>query len=329
MFSFLLSFTLLAIVSAIGDAEARNSFEEFKLAFPKNYASIGEQERKYQTFKDNLDFIKNFNSTEKGFTVGINEFTDMTNEEFRAVYGRGINITRKPAPLPPSTLKSTSTAPTAWDWRTRGAITPVKNQGQCGSCWSFSATGAIEAAWFIKHNQLISLSEQNLIDCSVTDGNNGCNGGLMEYAFQYVIRNQGVELEATYPYTANGPNYCKFNRSNQGANIQTYKKILSGYEAGLLEATYASPVTAGIDSSPRSFQFYSGGVYNDPSCTSYKLDHAVLVVGYGSDGYGNDYWIVKNSWGPTWGVGGYIMMSRNRQNQCGIATAACYPITLV
>jgi cathepsin L len=183
----------------------------------------------------------------------------------------------------------------------------------------------MEGAWFIKHQSLVSLSEQNLIDCSVAQGNEGCNGGLMDQAFQYVISNNGIDTEASYRYSATGPNACRFSRSNVGATISNYHDVRSGDEAGLLDAVYLNPTSVAIDASHQSFQFYDGGVYNEPACSSSQLDHGVLAIGYGTY-QGSAYWLVKNSWGTSWGLSGYIMMSRNRNNQCGIATAASYPI---
>jgi len=215
--------------------------------------------------------------------------------------------------------------PATWDWRDHGAVTQVKDQGQCGSCWSFSATGSTEGAYFLSTKKLISLSEQNLIDCSTDEGNDGCDGGLMDSAFQYIISNNGVDTEASYPYTATGPNTCEFNRANVGATISNYKDISQGDENALLSAVYVTPTSVAIDASHQSFQFYSGGVYNEPACSSTQLDHGVLAIGFGTES-GSDYWLVKNSWGSSWGLSGYIKMSRNKNNQCGIATSASYPI---
>jgi len=212
------------------------------------------------------------------------------------------------------------TPPSSWDWREHNAVTGVKNQGQCGSCWSFSTTGSTEGAHAIATQNLVSLSEQQLMDCSSSFGNNGCNGGLMDDAFQYIIKN-GICSEASYPYTA-AQGTCR--ACTTVATLSSYTDIATGDEASMLPAVGLSgPVSIAIEVDSMAFQFYSGGVFNDPSCGT-NLDHGVLIVGYGTDS-GTDYWIVKNSWGASWGESGYIRMIRN-QNECGLSNAASYPV---
>jgi len=163
-----------------------------------------------------------------------------------------------------------------------------------------------------------------LVDCSVPEGNHGCQGGWMDQAFQYVIKNGGIDTEDSYKYTASGPNACHYNPSNRGATISGYQDVPSGSESGLQQASNGRPVSVAIDASHTSFQLYKSGIYYEAACNPKNLDHGVLVVGYGSDAQG-DYWIVKNSWGSGWGMQGYINMARNKNNNCGIATAASYP----
>jgi len=185
----------------------------------------------------------------------------------------------------------------------------------------------MEGAKFIATGNLVSLSEQNLVDCSTTQGNQGCNGGLMDYAFQYVITNGGLDTEASYPYTATGPNTCQYNPANSAETLSSFTDVSQGDEGALMTAVTQQPTSVAIDASHPSFQSYSSGVYYEPDCSSTSLDHGVLAVGYGTDDTtGSAYWIVKNSWGTDWGMSGYIQMSRNKGNNCGIATAASYPV---
>jgi len=321
-----LTFLLVAFVafaSALTELEYAEAYFKWQTEYGKVYTSFAESRHRYSVFRSNLDFINSHDAEAKGFTVALNEFADQTLAEFTR-WACGMNITKNPSAT--TVIETPNVAvPTSWDWRTKGAVTGVKNQGQCGSCWSFSTTGSVEGAHFLKRGQLVSLSEQNLVDCSVPEGNEGCQGGLMDQAFRYIITNHGIDTEASYPYTATGPNQCRFNPANVGAHISNYHDIPSGSEASLLQGVAITPVSVAIDASHQSFQFYSSGVYNEPACSSTALDHGVLAIGWGNYG-GADYWLVKNSWGAGWGMQGFIMMSRNRNNQCGIATASSYPI---
>ncbi|KAG8256917.1 hypothetical protein J6590_059867 [Homalodisca vitripennis] len=211
------------------------------------------------------------------------------------------------------------------DWRKKGAVTKVKNQGFCGACWAFSATGSLEGQQYLKSKKLVSLSEQNLVDCSTAEGNSGCHGGFMNRAFSYVQKNNGIDTEASYPYEGNSGT-CRYNPKNNGATDNGYVIITSGSEKALQKAVATiGPISVAIDDEDVAFQHYKSGVYQRGDCSSIYLNHAVLAVGYGSAKNGGDYWLVKNSWGRNWGMNGYIMMARNQNNMCGIATMASYP----
>jgi cathepsin L len=239
----------------------------------------------------------------------------------------GLNISMKTPENQRIYFQSTNAQanPDSVDWRTQGYVTPVKDQGQCGSCWAFSAVASLEGQHFKASGKLVSLSEQNLVDCSHKQGNQGCNGGLMDQAFTYIKVNNGIDTEASYPYKAVDEK-CKFKAANVGATDTGFIDISSGSEDDLVTAIATiGPISVAIDASQDSFQFYSSGIYYESACSSIELDHGVTVVGYGSQGSGKDFYIVKNSWGTTWGDQGYIMMSRNKNNNCGIATMSSYP----
>lgn len=307
----------------------------YKLTHRKIYESDTEEKFRMKIFMENRHTIAKHNQRyEMGlvsYKLGVNKYADMLHHEFvRTLNGfnrtnqlyqgtrREVGVTF----IPPANVK----VPDQVDWRESGAVTDVKDQGHCGSCWSFSATGALEGQHFRKTNKLVSLSEQNLIDCSTKYGNNGCNGGLMDQAFQYVRDNRGIDTENTYPYEGEDDK-CRYNPDNSGADDKGFVDVASGDEDQLKIALgTVGPVAVAIDASHQSFQFYSEGVYYEPECSAEQLDHGVLAVGYGTDKDGQDYWIVKNSWSATWGDKGYVKMARNRQNHCGIATQASYPL---
>ncbi|CAH1100867.1 unnamed protein product [Psylliodes chrysocephalus] len=259
--------------------------------------------------------------------MGMNVFGDLTTEEFleRQKLSK-INRPSTSATTKNVKVEFDGNVPDAVDWRDKGALTDVKDQGQCGSCWAFSTTGAIEAAYFIKTGNLVSLSEQNLVDCaSGVQGCYGCSGCWMDRAMQYTEDN-GIMREEDYQYKAKDDEGCLFNVSESVLKPKEHIFVTVGSEENLKEAVARQPVSVAINTR-QVFHLYKSGILNDPTCTSddRHLDHAVLVVGYGTLN-GTDYWIVKNSWGLTWGQEGYVFMSRNKNNQCGIATFAVYPV---
>ena len=306
-------------------------FREF-LNFVETYEKVYHETEfyhRYEIFKNNLHFIFTHNNLPgMNYTVGVNRFADLTLDEFRDNFG-GYN---------PSTLQYrthskhflgqhevSDTTPSSVNWVTKGAVTPVKNQEQCGSCWAFSTTGAMEGAHYLKSNQLVSFSEQQFVDCD-HNGDMGCNGGLPSQAIQYAVDAGGVESEKNYPYTGSDGT-CDFVEREVSGKFSGYKSV-GRSNNDLMNAVAQQPVSVAINAVQSSFQFYTSGVYDDPSCPSSMsdLDHAVLAVGYGSEN-GNDYWLVKNSWSTQWGDNGYIKMARGENvNTCGILDVPVYPV---
>ncbi|KAL5019855.1 hypothetical protein ScPMuIL_002747 [Solemya velum] len=305
--------------------ELNGEWESYKTTHNKHYHENEFQRR--IIWESNIQKIQRHNlEADRGlhtYTLGMNKYGDLTSEEFRQL--NGFNTSLRSAVvetfLPPSHVTS---LPSTVDWRKEGYVTPIKDQGQCGSCWAFAAVASLEGQHFKKEGELVSLSEQNLVDCSRAQGNDGCEGGLPDQAYEYIKVNDGVDTESSYPYKARDDK-CHFVKADVGATDTGYVDITKGSEGDLkTAAATVGPISVGIDASHDSFQLYRSGVYNERRCSKTQLDHGVTVVGYGTH-EGNDYWLVKNSWGTSWGEDGYIMMSRNKDNQCGIATAASYP----
>lgn len=324
LFAGALSFTLVT-------KELDGDWETFKSKYSKQY-SAEEHMLRRMIWEDNLRYVEKHNlEADRGehtYWLGENEYADMTNPEFNAMMN-GL-LTRDDDYVSESlfSTEGLSDPPASVDWRTKGYVTPIKNQEQCGSCWAFSATGSLEGQTFKKTMKLTSLSEQNLVDCSKKEGNHGCQGGLMDNAFKYIKNNDGIDTEESYPYKGkNGP--CKFNKANVGATDTGFTDIKKGSEDDLQQAVATmGPISVGIDASHPSFQMYRRGIYSEKKCSSKRLDHGVLVVGYGSEQNAakGDYWIIKNSWGTSWGMEGYFEMARNKNNMCGVATQASYPL---
>lgn len=296
-------------------------FSNFKVKYGKVYATPEEHHYRLTNFLKTLAKIESHNSGNSGYKMGINKFADLSLDEFRTLH-LGLNL---PTPLPEAPAPTTTTpkAPTASevDWRTTaGVVTPVKDQGHCGSCWAFSATGALEgAAALFAQRPGQSFSEQQLVDCSRLYTNLGCEGGIPTSAFMFV-HDHGIESEAQYPYQAKDHFTC---RSKTGDfKIESFRVVPPGSSGALAAACAERPVSVSIDA--LKIMSYKEGVFDDPHCGDH-LDHAVLLVGYTPD-----YWIVKNSWGNGWGEEGYIRMSRKatpdaKGGICGILLYASYP----
>nr|BAN20235.1 cathepsin L [Riptortus pedestris] len=325
---------ILAAVAVSHCDPLQEAWMTFKIQFNKNYDTIAEDEIRFKIFVESKTYVDYHNTRfldgKETYTMELNELADLTDEEFRERY-LGFEapcVDREdPGTIIHNPPESNDDLPDIVDWRAEGAVTPVKNQGQCGSCWAFSAVGALEGQHFRQTGELVNLSEQNLVDCTrnMIFGNNGCNGGFMNRAFRY-IKKKGIDTEESYPYRGKEQK-CKFSPENIGANMTGYAKIKRGSQLALQDAVAkAGPISVAIEAH-KSIKYYKSGVYYEPQCGVgfQKLNHAVLVVGYGVED-GREYWLVKNSWGDKWGDGGYIKIVKNFWNGCGVAEYASYPV---
>jgi len=323
LFTIVASLCLATATTAFNATEHHwSGFQKFITRFDKSYSTLKEFENRFEVFKSNMEYIHEHNSQDHSYKLGVTPFADLTEDEFARFNG-----IRTEGPFSTGCDKFTSIntdIPSSYDWRDHEAVNPVKDQGQCGSCWSFSATGAMEGAWAIAKGSLVSLSEQQLVDCSKSYGNHGCNGGLMDSAFQYA-KDNGMCLETAYPYTANGGD-CQ--KCDPVVTISGCVDVTKNNQVDLKEAVSIGPVSIAIEADTKAFQLYTSGVLTGDACGT-NLDHGVLIAGYGEED-GTEYWLVKNSWGPTWGDNGYIKLGRsdstNDPGVCGIAMQPSYPI---
>ncbi|XP_020250278.1 senescence-specific cysteine protease SAG39-like [Asparagus officinalis] len=316
----------------LSETSMKERHEKWMAQHGRVYKDAAEKLHRFKIFKANVEYIEAFNSAgAHKYKLGANQFADLTNEEFRASYN-GFR------PSKPNVLKAAvrsnfkyenfTAAPASMDWRTKGAVTPIKNQGQCGCCWAFSAVASTEGIHKLTTGKLISLSEQELVDCDTSGEDQGCNGGLMDNAFKFMIKNKGLTTEARYPYTATDGTCSSKKASASAATITGYEDVPANDESSLLKAVANQPVSVAIDAGGSDFQLYSSGVFTGECGT--ELDHGVTAVGLYSSGASNGtkYWLVKNSWGASWGEKGYIRMERDvdaEEGLCGIAMQASYP----
>lgn len=321
-------FIMIGFLSGIGfvSSETADSsiagYAEYVSTHGKRYTS-NEFLEHYGYYRDNIDYINTRNANKSlTYNLGVNVFTDISRSEFAQTY---LSNTYSPHQHPVSRPGSYPTGvPSSIDWRASGWVTDVKDQQQCGSCWAFSAVGAIEGQHANATGQLVSLSEQNLVDCSYGYGCEGCDGGWPEAAMRYVAANGGLDTESSYPYTADDGS-CAYNKSESGGYVSNTHNVTSGDMNALYNAiAKVGPISVAIDAEG-DFQFYSAGIFSSTECSSQMLDHAVLAVGYGVSPSKQKYIIVKNSWGSDWGMDGYIYMSAEISNMCGIASCASYP----
>jgi len=325
----------------LNDLDTRGVFEEWHKTFARNYVSEAEEAHRYGIWLDNLWRISDSNSQNHPYKLKLNEFGDLTEEEFRIkVHGPTgsclgqndkVALKQQNEKNKQKMIKKPSVdLPASVNWTAQGVVTPVKNQGDCGSCWAFSTTGSLECDYAIKTGKLVSLSEQQLVDCSGSYGNKGCNGGWYYYGWNYANAEGGLCTESSYPYTG-VQGSCQSTSCGEKYDTPSkpsYYSVPADNEADLQTASASGCVSVAIEANQFAFQYYSSGVLTGTCGTS--IDHAVLVVGYGNLD-GQDYWLVKNSWGSSWGLEGYVLICRNcndngAEGECGIDMYPAYPL---
>ncbi|XP_012224399.2 digestive cysteine proteinase 1 [Linepithema humile] len=303
------------------------AFDKFKKTHQREYKDILDDVRRKNLFRQNIRFIHSTNRANLGYQLEVNHLADRNDLELKALRGKqytpGYN---GGAPFPHDIDKEIKNVPDSIDWRLYGAVTPVKDQSVCGSCWSFGSTGAVEGAYFMKYKKLVRLSQQALIDCSWGFGNNGCDGGEDFRSYQWIMKHGGLPTEDDYGGYLGQDGYCHINNNlTLTAKITGYVNVTpNNVNALKIAIAEHGPISIAIDARLKTFSFYANGVYYDPTCgnTEDKLDHAVLAVGYGTLN-GKDYWLVKNSWSNYWGNDGYVLIAQKNDN-CGVLLAPTY-----
>ncbi|KAM7492177.1 hypothetical protein LguiA_035098 [Lonicera macranthoides] len=311
---------------SLPEASLQERHEQWMALYGRVYKDSIDKNQRFKIFQENVQLIDSFNkANNKPYKLAVNEFADLTNEEFKSSRNK---LKRRVCSTDNISFKyeNVTAVPTTMDWRKKGAVTPVKDQGQCGCCWAFSAVAAMEGITQLKTGKLISLSEQELVDCDTSGEDQGCGGGLMDNAFDFIQQNHGLSTEANYPYQG-VDGTCNTNKeANHAAKITGHEDVPANSESALLKAVANQPISVAIDAGGSDFQFYSSGVFTGECGT--ELDHGVTAVGYGTSEDGTKYWLVKNSWGTSWGEEGYIRMQRGvaaSEGLCGIAMEASYP----
>jgi len=302
---------------------AEMEFIRYVAKFGKSYGTKEEFAFRSEIFKKNYARILEENQNkENTFTLELNKFADWTPAEYKRILSLPVRESRSSNAVASNNVS----IPSSIDWRTEGAVNAVKDQGQCGSCWAFSAVAAMEGRWKIKTGNLLNLSEQQLVDCSQKYGNEGCNGGWMDQAFEYA-KDYHMMDQATYPYRALDQT-CKDDPSKATPVTTTgtgYTDVVQNNALELKTAIASGPVSVAIEADTFVFQFYSSGILNSKNCGT-DLDHGVTAVGYGVDTTKGEYYIVRNSWGASWGAKGYVNIAIvDGQGICGIQMQPSYP----
>ena len=320
----------------VSEQQEWNEFLNFQKKYDKYYDSLEQFEARFEIFRDNLQTVLSHNLQNKyNFTLEVNHFSDLTPEEFKKYYTTSLLESSRYGCKPFSLSNiniNTDDLPSSVDWRKKGAVTSVKDQGQCGSCWAFSSTAATEGAWAIATGNLVDLSEQELVDCATgfNYGSHGCSGGQMDGGFKFVIE-RGLCTSTDYPYvsgTTKTEGSCQSKSCDSVVKFElaSCSDVDPNNELLLKLAVSKQPVAVAIEADTRYFQFYSGGILDSLECGT-NLDHGVLIVGYGEED-GKKYWIVKNSWSTSWGEEGYVKIGRsdseNTNGICGIAMSPSF-----
>ena len=301
-------------------------WEDFKLKFQKGFRGYNHELERKSVFEENVVIIENHNTLfENGissYKMDINQYSDMTFKEFQdtVLMHNGIKFddTTISKNLKPN--KTSIVAPSKYDWREEGILNAVKDQGHCGSCWAFAVVGSVEAAWARSGNELLSLSEQELIDC----GEGDCNGGAVYAGYETIIRNGGEMLETDYPYEAK-EGQCRYDPAKKKAYISSYEGVTNGHVVDaeiIADSVYDNGPNVAALWTNANFQHYSSGIFDDPSCLQSDTNHVVVIVGYSKD---EQYWIIRNSWGQSWGEDGHIRIKLGK-NMCNVEHYVSYPI---
>uniref|UniRef100_H3CUT5 Cathepsin S, ortholog 1 n=1 Tax=Tetraodon nigroviridis TaxID=99883 RepID=H3CUT5_TETNG len=313
-----------------GDASSALSrmWEEWKSEHSKSYDNQTQMAVRRAAWERNARLVARHNleasAGKHSFTLELNHLADLTAEEINEMNNLKVEE-RAPVRNGTSEEKLGFETPPSVDWRKAGLVSPVQNQGFCNSCWAFSSLGALEGQMKKRTGFLVPLSPQNLLDCSISDGNLGCRGGYISKSYSYIIRNGGVDSDSFYPYE-HQTGKCRYSVQGKAGSCSSFHVLPWGNEETLKAAVArVGPVAVAVNAMLPTFHLYRGGLYDVPNCNPKFINHAVLVVGYGTS-KGQDFWLVKNSWGTRWGEEGYIRMARNKKNLCGIASFAIYPL---